>query len=105
MQKIQIIYNYYIKQKLELDKNNSSFAISLAELCPEYEIFFRKMILTIISNIPGEGIEYSLIARLFHFIMEASDLPIFYATDFIWKRIIKYEGLIDIKLNKYKYIK
>ena len=64
MQKITKIYDYYIKQKLEIDKSKSSFVISLAELCPEYEINFRKMTLTIITNIPGEEIEYSLIARL-----------------------------------------
>ena len=62
--KIEKIYNYYIKQKLELDKDNSSFVITLSELCPEFEINFRKMVLIIIINIPGEEIEYSLMARL-----------------------------------------
>ena len=63
-QKIEKIYQYYVNQKMHLDKENSSFIISLAELCPEYEINFRKMILTIILNLPGEDAESSIIARL-----------------------------------------
>ena len=63
-QKVEKIYEFYANQKLHLDKDNSSFVISLSELCPEYEINFRKMILTIILNLPGEEVEYSIIARL-----------------------------------------
>ena len=62
--KIDKIYEFYIKQKMQLNKDNSSFIICLVELCSEYEINFRKMLLTIISNIPGEEVEFSLIARL-----------------------------------------
>ena len=63
-QRAEKIYDFYLDQKIHINKDNSSFVISLAELCPEYEINFRKMILTIISNIPGEEVEYSLISRL-----------------------------------------
>ena len=63
-QKIEKIYDYYSKEKINIDKENSSMIISLAELCPEYEITFRKMLLTILVNLPGEQREYRLISRL-----------------------------------------
>ena len=63
-QKIDKIYDFYSEQKINIDKDNSSLVISLAELCPEYEINFRKMLLTIIVNLPGDELEYHLISRL-----------------------------------------
>ena len=63
-QKLTKIYDYYSQGKINIDKDNSSLIISLAELCPEYEINFRKMLLTILSNLSSEAVEYSLIARL-----------------------------------------
>ena len=63
-QKLIKIYDFYCQEKINITKDNSSLIISLAELCPEYEINFRKMILTILNNLSGEGTEYNLISRL-----------------------------------------
>ena len=62
--KIEKIYDFYCQEKVNIHEENSSLVISLAELCPEYEITFRKMLLTILVNLSGEGTEYCLIARL-----------------------------------------
>ena len=62
--KIEKIYDFYCQEKVNIHEENSSLVISLAELCPEYEITFRKMLLTILVNLSGEGTEYHLIARL-----------------------------------------
>ena len=63
-QRIEKIYNYYSQEKENIQKDNSSLIISLTEICPEYEIVFRKMLLTILVNLPGDEMEYHLIARL-----------------------------------------
>ena len=63
-QRIEKIYGYYIQEKINIQKNNSSLIISLTEICPEYEIIFRKILLTILVNIPGDEMEYHLISRL-----------------------------------------
>ena len=63
-QKIEKIYDFYSDEKINIDKDNSSLIISLAELCPEYEINFRKMLLTVLVNLQGDEMEYTLISRL-----------------------------------------
>ena len=64
IQKIEKIYDYYYKEKSNIDKDNSCMIISLSELCPEYEINFRKMLLTVLVNMPSEETEYFLMSRL-----------------------------------------
>ena len=63
IQKVEKIYSYYDKEKINITNKNSSLFVSLTELCPEYEIIFRKMLLTILNNFPLES-EYILISRL-----------------------------------------
>ncbi len=63
--KIKTIFDFYIQEKCNPNINISSLLISLPELCAEYEVNFRKMLLCILINLPGEGIEYDLISKIF----------------------------------------
>ena len=63
-QRLEKIYEHYSLQKTFIDKDNSSFVICLAEFCPEYEINFRKMLLTILVNLTSEEKESPVLTRL-----------------------------------------
>ena len=62
--KIKKVFNFYFQEKCNPNISNSSLLISLPELCAEYEVNFRKMILCILINLPGEGIEYDLVSKI-----------------------------------------
>ena len=62
--KIKKIFDFYCKEKCNPNINMSSLMISLPELCAEYEVNFRKMLLCILINLPGEGIEYDLTSKI-----------------------------------------
>ena len=61
--KIKKVFNFYYQEKCNPNINNSSLLISLPELCAEYEVNFRKMLLCILINLPAQGIEYDLITK------------------------------------------
>jgi hypothetical protein len=56
VQKMNEIYEFYCEKKKNIDKNSSSFLVSLPELCREYEINFRRILLGLLVNLPGEGV-------------------------------------------------
>jgi len=62
--KITKIFEFYCTEKNKINVNNSSLLISLPELCAEYEVNYRKMILCILFNLSSEGIEYDLISKI-----------------------------------------
>ena len=62
--KIKKVFNFYFQEKCNTNINNSSLLISLPELCAEYEVNFRKMLLCILINLPGEGIEYDQVTKI-----------------------------------------
>ena len=62
--RIKNVFNYYCKEKSNVNTENSSLLVSLSELCAEYEVNFRKMILCILINLPGEGVEYDPLSKL-----------------------------------------
>ena len=43
--RINNVFNFYCKEKSNVNTENSSLLVSLSELCAEYEVNFRKMIL------------------------------------------------------------
>ena len=62
--KINKIFDYYYNEKRKLKINNSSLLSSLSELCSEYEVNYRKLLLCLIINIPYELNEYDLIYKI-----------------------------------------
>ena len=73
--KIKKIFDYYYNEKRKLKINNSSLLISLSELCSEYEVNYRKLLLCLIINVPGELNEYDLIYKIiFYKILFLSEL-------------------------------
>ena len=56
--KIKKIFNFYSKEKSNINVENSSLLISLPELCAEYEVNFRRMLLCILINLQKEGVEF-----------------------------------------------
>ena len=62
--KIKKVFEFYCDEKNKINTNNSSLLISLPELCAEYEVNYRKMILCILFNLSSEGIEYDLISKI-----------------------------------------
>ena len=56
--KFKTIIEFYCNEKINIKEENSSLLGSLPELCAEYEVNFRKMLLCILVNLPGEGGEY-----------------------------------------------
>ena len=64
LQKLKEIYEFYCEKKKNIDKNSSSFLISLPELCREYEINFRRILLGLLNNLPGEGVGYRTVCKI-----------------------------------------
>ena len=62
--RIKNVFDFYCKKKSNVNTENSCLLASLSELCAEYEVNFRKMILCILINLPGEGIEYDLLCKV-----------------------------------------
>ena len=58
IQKYNDIFVYYCDKKKNLNEKNSSFLISLPELSREYEINFRRILLGLLINLPGEDAGY-----------------------------------------------
>ena len=63
--KIKKVFDFYCQEKTNANTVNSSLLISLPELCAEYEVNYRKMLLCILINLPGEGVEYDLLSKIF----------------------------------------
>ena len=64
VQKMNEIYEFYCEKKKNIDKNSSSFLVSLPELCREYEINFRRILLGLLVNLPGEGVGYRTVSKI-----------------------------------------
>ena len=64
VEKIKNIYEFYCEEKRNINENNSSFLISLPELCREYELNFRRILLGVLINLPGEGVNYKTVSRI-----------------------------------------
>ena len=58
------IYEYYCDKKRNINEKNSSFLISLPELNREYEINFRRILLGLLINLPGEGEGYRNMCKI-----------------------------------------
>ena len=64
IEKIKEIYEFYCEKKKNISEKNSSFLISLPELCREYELNFRRILLGVLNNLPGEGPGYRTISKI-----------------------------------------
>ena len=62
--KIKKVFDFYYNEKIKLKVNNSSLLSSLSELCSEYEVNYRKLLLCLIINIPVELNEFDLIYKI-----------------------------------------
>ena len=62
--KIKKVFDYYYNEKIKLKVNNSSLLSSLSELCSEYEVNYRKLLLCLIINVPAELNEFDLIYKI-----------------------------------------
>ena len=62
--KIKKVFEFYYNEKNKLKVNNSSLLSSLSELCSEYEVNYRKLLLCLIINVPVELYESSLIYKI-----------------------------------------
>ena len=63
-ERIKEIYEFYCEKKRNITEKNSSFLISLPELCREYELNFRKILLGVLNNLPGEGPGYRTVSKI-----------------------------------------
>ena len=64
IEKHKNIYEYYCNKKRNINEKNSSFLISLPELNREYEINFRRLLLGLLINLPGEGEGYKNMCKI-----------------------------------------
>ena len=64
LEKHKNIYEYYCNKKRNINEKNSSFLISLPELNREYEINFRRLLLGLLINLPGEGEGYKNMCKI-----------------------------------------
>ena len=63
-EKIKEIFELYCEKKKNISEKNSSFLNSLPELCREYELNFRRILLGVLNNLPGEGIGYKTVSKI-----------------------------------------
>ena len=63
-ERIKKILEFYCEKKKNISEKNSSFLISLPELCREYELNFRRILLGVLNNLPGEGVGYKTVSKI-----------------------------------------
>ena len=75
-EKIKEIFECYCEKKKNINEKNSSFLISLPELCREYELNFRRILLGVLINLPGEGTGFKTVSKIILYkllVISASD--------------------------------
>ena len=62
--KTKEILEFYCDKKKNMNEKNSSFLISLPEMCREYEINFRRILLGLLNILPGESGGYKRLCKI-----------------------------------------